>query len=235
MALKQKVDYFGLSASGFEVTDTAENKAAGFIAEARGDDNFLVAVDASGEVIKPTVDYVVTGSAELTSVKLGDVKEILGKKIALGGITINTAAGQAPTMQATGSQIEDDGTAHCTATLAGVTLSPLYHAQDFGLFTVTNGQLNSSTLTIEGEIGTTMVDGVIKSSDLVGASMRVAGSIVGVTDNGTIATPSVTINAPSGNVLSGVMTTPLSETNSNGQFPVYNFECMWGVKADANG
>lgn len=80
-----------------------------------------------------------------------------------------------------------------------------------------------------------MVDGVIKSSDLVGASMRVAGSIVGVTDTGTIATPSVTINTPSGNVLSGVMTTPLSETNSNGQFPVYNFECMWGVKADANG
>jgi len=102
------------------------------------------------------------------------------------------------------------------------------------LFTITNGQLNSSTLTIEGEVGTTMVDGKIKSSDLVGASIKVSGQVVGVTDAGAIAKPTLTMIQPTGNVLSGVMTTPLTETNSNGQFPVYNFECMWGLKADAS-
>lgn len=232
--LKPKIDYFGLSASGFEVTDTAENKAAGYIAEARSNDNFMVAVDAFGEVIKPTVDYVVTNNASLSGVVLGSVKTIGGKTIALGNVTLNTNAGQPPTMQASGSQIEDGGVAHCKCTMQGITLSPLYHAQTFGLFTVNNGQLNSSTLTMEGDIGTTMVDGVIKSSDLIGASIKVSGTVVGVNSNGAISTPSITINAPSGNVLSGIMTTPLSETNSNGQYPVYNFECMWGVKADAH-
>jgi len=128
MALKTKVDYFGLSAAGFEVTDTAENRAAGYIAEARSDDNFLVAVDSNGEILKPTVDYVVTSEASLTGVVLGSVKTVEQKQIALGSVTIDTNAGKAPTMQASGSQIEDGGTAHCKATLAGITLSPLYHA-----------------------------------------------------------------------------------------------------------
>ena len=136
-------------------------------------------------------------------------------------------------MKASGSQIEDNGVAHCTATCTGVTLSPLYHAQDFGLFTVSGGQLQSSTLTYSGDIGTAMVDGVIKSSDLIGAAITVTGTIVGVNNSGAISTPTVTINAPSGNVLSGIMTQPLSETNSNGQYPTYTFEAMWGVKADA--
>ena len=232
MGLLQKVDYFDLSSSGFAVTDTSENKSAGYIAEARGDDNFLVAVDTSGEIVNPQCDYIVTSQATLTSVVLGSVKTILGKKIALGNITINTSAGQAPTMTASGSQIEDNGTAHCTATCTGVTLSPLYHAQDFGLFEVSNGQLQSSTLTYTGDIGTAMVDGVIKSSDLIGASIQVNGTIVGVNDSGVISTPTVTLNTPSGNVLSGVMTQPLTETNNNGQFPTYNFTATWGVKAD---
>lgn len=58
------------------------------------------------------------------------------------------------------------------------------------------------------------------------------GTIVGVTDAGVIATPSVTISTPSGNVLSGVMTQPLSETNPNGDFPSYTFTARWALKAD---
>lgn len=232
--LKQKVDYFGLSSSGFEVTDTNENKSAGYIAEARSDDNFLVVADAFGEIVNPTVDYIVTNNASLTSVVLGSVKTILGKQIALGNVSINTQAGQPPKMTASGSQIEDGGTAHCKCTCTGVTLSPLYHAQDFGLFTVSNGQLQSSNLTYSGDIGTAMVDGVIRSSDLIGAAIRVSGTIVGVSDSGQISTPTITISTPTGNVLPGIMTKPLSETNANSQYPVYSFEIMWGVKADSN-
>lgn len=100
------------------------------------------------------------------------------------------------------------------------------------MFTVANGQLTDSTLTIEGNIGTADVDGVIKASDLVGAAIRVSGTIVGVSDAGAIATPTVTINTPSGNVLPGVMTQPLTQTNPNGDFPTYEFEITFGLKAD---
>ena len=97
---------------------------------------------------------------------------------------------------------------------------------------MSNGQLTNSTLTINGEIATTSIDGVIKSSDLVGGSIEVTGTVVGVNDAGAISTPTLTVNTPSGNVLSGVVTQPLSETNPNGDFPTYQFTVRWGLKAD---
>lgn len=150
----------------------------------------------------------------------------------MGGLTITTSAGEPVRMTATGSEIEANGVAHCTATLSGLSLSSLFHSQTFGLFTVSNGQLTDSTLTIDGNIATADIDGIIKASDLVGASIRVSGTIVGVDDTGTIATPSITLNTPSGNVLPGVITQPLTQTNPNGDFPTYEFECMFGLKAD---
>ncbi len=234
MALKTKVDYFGLATAGFSVSDTAENRQPGYVAEARGPDNFLVAVDSGEESVGPSVDYVVTGSASLASVVLGSVTTILGKPVALGGISVTTQAGQPPKMTATGKEIESGGSAHCTATVSGVTLSPLYHAQDFGLFTVTGGQLQQSTLEISGDIATAAVDGVVKSSDLVGAAVTVSGTIVGVSDAGAVSTPTVALKTPGGNVLAGVLTQPLTETNPNGEFPTYTFTAQFGLKADAS-
>lgn len=233
MALKSKVDYFGLASAGFSVSDTAENRQPGYVAEARGPDNFLVAVDSGEETVAPSVDYVVTGTASLASVVLGSVTTILTKPVALGGITITTQAGQPPKMTATGKEIESGGSAHCTATLEGISLSPLYHAQDFGLFTVSNGQLQQSTLEVSGDIATASVDGVVKSSDLVGAAITVSGTIVGVDDSGAIKTPTVTLKTPGGNVLAGVLTQPLTETNPNGDYPTYTFTVQFGLKADA--
>lgn len=88
-------------------------------------------------------------------------------------------------------------------------------------------------MTVEGNIATAPVDGVIKASDLVGAQIRVGGTVVGVNDSGAIATPTVTISQPSGNVLSGHFTTPLTQENPNGDFPTYTFEIMYGMKADS--
>ena len=87
MALKTKTDYYGLATSGWEVSDTSENRSVGYV----------------GEIVAPEVNYVATSDATLASVVLGSVKTVLGKKVALGGITINTSAGAAPTMTATGS------------------------------------------------------------------------------------------------------------------------------------
>lgn len=236
MALLSKIDYYGLAGSGFVAESTSEGKTAGYQAEARGEDGFLVAIDVGPDRQAPTVNYVATSNATISSIVIGSVTTIgTGAdthKVALGGVTITTSAGEPVRMTATGSEIEENGVAHCTATLTGISLSSLFHAQDFGLFTVANGQLTDSTLTIEGNIGTADVDGVIKASDLVGAAIRVSGTIVGVSDAGAIATPTVTINTPSGNVLPGVMTQPLTQTNPNGDFPTYEFEITFGLKAD---
>lgn len=234
MALLTKTDYYGLAtSSGFEVESTSEGKTMGFQAEARGPDGFLVAIETGAERQAPTVNYVATSSVNISSVVMGSVKTVDGHQVALGSVTITTAAGEPVRMTATGSEIEAGGTAHCTATLSGISLSSLFHAQNFGLFTVTGGQLTNSTLTVEGNIGTAECDGVIKASDLVGASIRVSGTIVGVSDAGAISTPTVTLSTPSGNVLAGVMTQPLTQENPNGDFPTYSFEATWGLKANS--
>lgn len=78
-----------------------------------------------------------------------------------------------------------------------------------------------------------MVDGVIKSSDLIGGSVTVTGTIVGVTDTGAIATPSISVLTPGGNVGKGVITQPLTQTNPNGDFPSYSFTVEFPLSADA--
>ena len=232
MALLQKIDYFGLSSSGFAVESTSENKAVGYTAEARSNDGFLIAVDVGGERIAPTVNYIVTDTATLSQIKMGKVNTINGKQIALNSVQITTGAGENIKMTASGQQIEDGGTAHCTATLSGITLSNPFHANTFGLFTVSGGQLTNSSLNVEGTMATAEVDGVIKASDLVGAQIKVSGTIVGVGSNGAISTPTITISQPSGNVLSGVMTQPLTQENPNGDYPQYSFEITYPMKAD---
>ena len=76
------------------------------------------------------------------------------------------------------------------------------------------------------------MDGVIKASDLVGGRVTVNGTIVGVNDSGVISTPTITLSSPSGNVLAGVLTQPLTLQNDNGNFPTYTFTAMWGLQAD---
>lgn len=234
MSLKAKTDYFSLAQSGWEVSDTAENRSVGYNAQAQGPNGFIVAVDVGGEILAPTVNYIATSDATVSSLVLGTTTTVLGKTMALGGLTITTSAGAAPTMSVTGSQIEDNGQAKCTCTLAGISVSGLFHAQDFGLFTVANGQLVQSTLTITSNIATAVIDGVIKSSDLVGGSIQVSGTIIGVNNAGVISTPTITIGTPSGNVGAGVITQPLTETNPNGDFPSYSFTAEFPLKADAD-
>lgn len=79
MALLAKTDYYGLSANGWEVSDTSENRSIGYVAEAQGPDGFTVAVDAAGENVAPEVNYVATSTASVNDIVLGSVKTILGK------------------------------------------------------------------------------------------------------------------------------------------------------------
>lgn len=229
MALKTKTDYFGLAKAGLEIASTAENRTQD-TASATGANGFVVANEEVGdESLAPQCDYIVTGDVSVSGIVLGSVNTIDSKAIALASVTISTRAGEAPTLQAKGQQIESGGAAHCTCTLSSISISALFHAQTFGLFTVTGGQLQDSTLTAEGNIATAKVDGVIKASDLVGGKLTVSGTIVGVSDAGAISTPSITLTTGK----NGILTQPLTETNPNGDYPSYSFTAEFPLAADS--
>lgn len=231
MSLLAKTDYFGIAGTGIEVQSTNENRSKQ-TAEAVGPNGFTVAIEAFGERIEPECEYLITQPISSKSIVIGGVHTVDSKQIALGNLTISTSAGSAPTMTASGSQIEDGGTAKCKVTVSLPAMSSLFHAQDFGLFTVLSGQLNDSTLTIEGDVGTAEVDGVIKASDLTNGRMTVTGTIIGVSDAGAISTPSLSVATSGTFYKNGVITQPLSLTNPNGDFPSYSFTCQWALIED---
>lgn len=227
-----KQDYFGLGC-GWTAQSTSENRSQG-TASAQGSDGFTVAYQTFGdEKIAPTVEYIAGGTANLSQVVLGSTHQIDSKTIALGNVSISTRAGEAATMTATGTQIDANGTPDCTVSLGSViNIDYPFHANDFGLFTVTGGQLTDSTVSFEADIATAEVDGDIKGSDLVGGRVTVSGTIVGVSDAGVIGRPTVTLKKVQNK--DGVFTTPVTETNPNGDFPTYTFTAEFPLKADAH-
>lgn len=232
MALLSKIDYFGLSSDGWEVESTSENKSAGYVATAQKNDGFVCAIDAGPTIQDPEVNYICTKDADLSGITLGKVITYGGKKYMLGSITINTNAGQYPTMTASGKEVEANAVGGCKCQIDYLSVSHLYHAQTFDMFELTGGQLNSSTLTINSDVGTAVIDGVVKSSDLVGGSMVITGTVVGVDNAGEIATPTINVlTSSSPAILSGCITKPLSQTNPNGDFPTYDFEITYSLQA----
>lgn len=240
MALLTKVNYFGnmISAAGWECASTSENRSMGVVAEAPGPDGFIVAVESEGEQLAPQCEYIATNTASLTSIILGSTNTIsvggTAKTFMLGGINIQTNAGSFPTMTVTGRQVEDGGTGHCKCTLAGILLDGLAHAQGFGCISVSNGQLNSSTLAIETVVATAEVDGKVKASDLTGGKVTLSFDVIGVNDSGVIAVPTVDILTPGGNIGTGVWTTPLTQSNPNGDFPRYSGTIEFPLEKDSN-
>lgn len=227
MAFKNKVDYFGLSdKAGIVCTSNTENRTTQ-TAEANGEDGFIVAVESFGEQIAPSNDYMLSGNVTLSNIKLGSVKTIEGKRVMLGSITASTTAGGQPTLQASGQQIEDNATlSGCTCTLPSITISPLFHAQTFGAFTLSgNGaHLTQSTFAANCDVGTAVKDGVIIGSDLVGGSATVTGTIQ-VSDQSY---PTPVITPTNG----WKVTAPLTLSNPNGAFPEYTFGLTYYLSAD---
>lgn len=233
MGFKTKSDYFGLGAvSGLELTSTSENKSKS-TAEAKGENGFVVAVEPYGETSAPSCDLVVTNAGvTLSGIVLGSITTIGDGKFCLSSITVNTAAGAAPTISASGQKVESNATANCTCTIPSIAVSGLHHAQNFGAFTLTgNGaHITSSNLSVGGTISTATKDGDVIAHDLTDSRMTVTATIQ-VSDS-TYPVPTV---APT----SGwVVTSPLTETNPDADFPSYSVTLQKILTADtaqANG
>lgn len=155
------IDYFGLESgttNALKVTSSNENRSKQSTSGANtyGD---AAAVDSWGETAAPSADYMVVASvahtlaspkitlgsliaASSSQIKVGDT----AVPVVMGGVSINTQTGSAPTISVNGQAVQAGATALRTYSLPAFTLSPRHRAQDFlSLCTIKKG---SGTLTV---------------------------------------------------------------------------------------
>lgn len=218
MSFKTKQDYYGLgSVSGLVLVGTTENKSESSV-EAQGENGFVVAVEGYGVKSAPACEFVITKDVSLSGITFGDITTINSQNFCLASIEINTQAGSAPTMTASGSQVEDTVVLNgCTATLPAITVGGLHHAQSFGAFTIsgTGAHLTQCTYSAQCEVSTAEKDGTILAHDIVGGTVTVTGTIQ-VSDSSY---PVPTVTPSSG----WTITAPVTETNPDSNFPTYTF------------
>ena len=218
MAFKNKIDIYGLSSvNGLEIGSVTENRTSQIV-EAQGEDGFVVANQVFGEVTAPACEYIVKGrNISLGNITLGGIHVADGKSYCLTNVGITTGAGQTPTVNASGSQIEDQATSACTAVLSGISFSGLHHAQTFGAFNISGdgAHLTNSSLDAACTLNTVSKDGVIIAHDITDGRMTVTGTIQ--VSDASYGVP--TLSAATG----WIITAPLSETNPDSNYPTYNF------------
>jgi hypothetical protein len=143
--LNAHVDYFGLvesSGGALKITDSAENKTNTSVSGANlyGD---ITVVDTFGETAAPTANYELTDNlTDATMPEMGAVVSVdgLAKPFVLGGLSINTSTGAAPTVSASGQMVQAGATQLRKYTLPGINLTPRHRAQDFmNLCTIKKG------------------------------------------------------------------------------------------------
>ena len=216
MAFIAKVDYFGLEGTALDCTASNDGKSAS-VAEAKGNDGSIVAHEVYGEQLSPSCDYqlVAAWTSADDALALGTVKATDGASVCLGEITINTSAGAAPTISASGEQVEQGATADCTYKLPGFTLPKTHHAQIlFDCATVGgNGcHLTAANYTMTCSISKATVEGVCVTHDVTEGKIEAALTIV---QTGT-AVPTLTAGE------GWTITAPLAGSNPDADYPTFS-------------
>lgn len=220
MSLKQKQDYYGLMTldANLVLVSTTENKSASNV-EAQGEDGFVVANEMFGVRAAPTCEYILKHDVSMGTIKMGAIKSITDMgNFVLTGFEVNTQAGSAPTVSASGSQVEADATPTCYAMLPAITIGALHHAQTFGAFTVSGAgaHLTQSTFSAQCTLSTAEKDGTILAHDIVGGTMTITGTI-------QVSDPSYPVPTLTTLGTGWQITSPITETNPDSNFPTYTF------------
>lgn len=139
------IDYFGLGASSsnaLKVTESKENRSRQSTSGANvyGD---AAVVDSWGETAAPTAEYeVVAALTQSTFPALGSVHTVTGIEgpVVLGGVTVSTKQGAAPTVSASGQMVQTGAAQLRKYSLPSFSLTPRHRAQDFmGLCSIKKG------------------------------------------------------------------------------------------------
>lgn len=139
------IDYFGLgtsSSDALKVTSSNENRSKQSASGANlyGD---AAVVDSWGETAAPSAEYVVVAAlTQATFPDLGTVKTVdgIGNPVVLGGVSIRTSTGAAPTVSASGQMVQTGAAQLRKYVLPAFSLTPRHRAQDFmGLCEIKKG------------------------------------------------------------------------------------------------
>ena len=167
----EKTDYVGLATTGLELRSNSLGKSGTYLKKNKADGSIGASL-LFGEIAAPSCDYVITGTVTPTGWALGKVHGSGSVPYALQSVTISTSAGGEPTVSANAVQIEAGATATaCTYPIPSITLSPEFHAQNFGAFSFTASEtldLQDNSLTISADIAPVTINGEPKASDAVG-------------------------------------------------------------------
>lgn len=218
MSFKAKYDFFGLTSKGLVITESNENVAATTV-QAQNEKGDYVAYEVFAQTMSPDCSYVISADTNLSAMKCGTVINGTGdysdKKFTLGSLTINTAAGTPPTVQASGEEIPADTlTSDCTYTFPSTTLKACHHAQVlWDAFTLGgNGcYLQNASYTAGGNISRATKDGETVAYDVTEGQLQVN---ITVTQTGN-AVPTLTAGSD------WYVTAPLNCSNPDSNYPTW--------------
>jgi hypothetical protein len=165
MAFAAKTDLVGIATTGLSIKSNGQN-ATNSVLQIPGADGSILGDEVYGHVKAPNCEYAITGTVNLTGIKLGNC---YNSPYALNNIHIATGAGQEPTVTATGVQIEPSASrAVCTYAIDSVTLSPARHALTFGAFSYeesTSLALQTCDFDATADISPTTINGEPVAAD----------------------------------------------------------------------
>lgn len=199
MALSTKIDYFDLATENMVLAGSS-SKAPAYAVQATAPDECGDVVDRTHTGDQGTVEsnYRLKAAESLAAI-LGEIETESGTTSVLTGLVISTAAGQAPTIQATGEILPGAATEVAKITVESISMLARHCAQNL-LSAVTlsgDAKLTELTLTVACNFARTLVDGTTVSHDLSGGTITVSATAVSVLGTGTLAAGSgFTENAP---------------------------------------
>jgi hypothetical protein len=162
MAFLEKEDYCGIAGDSVEAKSVTVGTSAGLNETPNGNGE-IVDQHVFGEVDAPSVTYVIKADWDLSTVKLGQVAEVDGKKFALQSITINTSVGE-PQISASAVQVEESATVGGGDwVIPACTVTPMHEVQNLlGCFEI-EGDGNyeqSANYTIQASVAPHTKDGL---------------------------------------------------------------------------
>lgn len=186
-----KVNYWS-TISGLSPKSSSDG-ASNSTAEAPDEYGDTKSHDVTATVLAPSTEYAVTGEVDLEDIVLGSIHTFgVGadaKKLMLTQVSVNTQAGQPPTVTISGAEVESTATAKRTYPCAG-TLRPRSKSQDVcGAFTASDKFTTiNTTFAVDPHVQT--ITGVPVSSDASHGRIEVQATMTDGSGDGVISASS---------------------------------------------
>lgn len=221
MAFNTVTDFYGL-ADGTMLACKASNENAGaqLVEAPMNDRGDIPAHEVLETVRNPSCDYEMLAAwargAETTPnpVQLGGLSQLDGKAFVLSNLTISTGAGSAPSISASGGQVNDGAAEGDVYDIPAFSVAFKHTAQIlWGAFTVggTGCHLTQANYTASVTLSRGTVNGSTVSHDVQAGRITAAITISQVGDTAPTLTPETGWS----------VTSPLTKNKSDAQYPVW--------------